>query len=455
MCFFTKLKNEIIVHKVNSTGSLLERACKTGFISCYEFPCLVEITTASCYSNFVLIDQVLKLTTNYWQMQLDAEGISFMKKKLLISAIIIIVAIAAVAYLSQPKAMINEQNSYDIHYVVYKGVDVTERVDCKKLASIVSKYSCSRLPHRFTSYQRSRVVVELNGINEDHFLQILLGDINIAYGSRNQSAFSIRNSAALLNEILELMPALTDEERGLEEKNVMTLSDGESVDLWRSVYSSRDNIYKLSDETTLLSIQATAGPDNVYVGGLESFDDLSETAQKGVTAYYEEQGLLYNIPAELEKAYAEYLSCKENGTEYHERSISQDIAPTASNDKIMCFLTSVMLPVSGNTVQEIRLGAAFDRETGDALNIGDLFAKPEAEVRQVLLDLLAPNNPALRNEMEAALKPEYIILFPDYLQVAFPQGTLPSKEYCLFSDFDYDELRNLLQPWTIPNERLS
>ena len=39
------------------------------------------------------------------------------------------------------------------------------------------------------------------------------------------------------------------------------------------------------------------------------------------------------------------------------------------------------------------------------------------------------SDPGLLSEMEAAMKPEYIILFPDALEVAFPQGTLPSQEY--------------------------
>lgn len=37
------------------------------------------------------------------------------------------------------------------------------------------------------------------------------------------------------------------------------------------------------------------------------------------------------------------------------------------------------------------------------------------------------SDPGLLSEMEAAMKPEYIILFPDALEVAFPQGTLPSQ----------------------------
>ena len=97
------------------------------------------------------------------------------------------------------------------------------------------------------------------------------------------------------------------------------------------------HIYKLSDGTTLMTIQDPAGPRNVYVGGMESFDDLSESAQKAISAFYKQQGLLYDTQSELDTAYAEYLTCKESGTEYYERYITQDIAPTASNDNMKMY----------------------------------------------------------------------------------------------------------------------
>ncbi|WP_143162380.1 hypothetical protein [Sporobacter termitidis] len=323
-------------------------------------------------------------------------------------------------------------------------------MDCKALASIVSKYQCSRLPHSFAPYPLSQVAVELNGVNGNNSLHIILGDINVAYESANKGGFSIKNSGALLNEILTVMPYQTQEARGLKEKKVITFSDGESADLWRTAYDGRDT-YKLSDETTLLTVQDPIGPDNTHVAGVESFDDLSASAQKAVSAFYEAQGLLYDTQAELKNAYAAYLACQASGTEYRARYISQDIAPTASNDHIMCFLTSVLLPADGQTSQELRLGAAFDRETGKALSNWDLFTLPEAETRQWLLDAFDAD-PSLRAEMEAALKPEYIILFPNNLEVTFPQGALPSQEFRYGIGLDYNKLRAVLQPWAIPND---
>ena len=234
-----------------------------------------------------------------------------MKKKFVITGIIVIAIIvaAAIVYFSQPENIVSDVNRYTIARVEYNGVDVTGRVDCKALASIVSKYKCSRLPRSFSPYQQSQVVVELNGLNGNNPLHILLGDINVAYQSANNGGFSILDSGALLTEIRNFLPNQTQEELGLKEKKFITFSDGESADLWRPEHSSSDT-YKLSDGTALLTITDTVGPGNVHVGGVEGLEVLSASAQKAVSAFYKEQGLLYDTQLELENAYTEYLSCK-------------------------------------------------------------------------------------------------------------------------------------------------
>jgi len=236
----------------------------------------------------------------------------------------------------------------------------------------------------------------------------------------------------------------------LEEEKAITFFDGESADLWRNdryTYTS----YRLSDGTILLTFKDTIGPENVFVGGVESYADLNESAQKAVSSYYDDRGLLYDTRSELEQAYNEYLACKESGIEYNDLYISQDTIPTASNESIICFMTSVALPMNGQTGQEIRLGAVFDRKTGEVISNWDLFAIPETEARQWLIDAFDITDPTLRAEMEEAMKPEYIILFPQNLEVTFPQGTLKSQENSYSLSLEYSELQNVLHPWSIPD----
>ena len=231
----------------------------------------------------------------------------------------------------------------------------------------------------------------------------------------------------------------------------ITLSDGTEVEIWQG---SRDNRYKLSNGTELLWEQHPVGPDRVHVAGQESLDDLSPAAQEAVRAYYDAQGLLYRTYDELENAYAAYL---ESGRDpgFDSYLVGQETTPCASSDRVIYFLTSVTLPINGSVATEVRLGAAFDRETGEHLSPWDLFTCSEEEARQTLLDLAQPSDgtDSLRAEMEAALTPESLIFFPDHLELAFPEGTLPSQSRAFLAALDYEsDLGAILQDWAIPRE---
>ena len=142
-----------------------------------------------------------------------------------------------------------------------------------------------------------------------------------------------------------------------------SLPGDERADLWQDEHNTFDS-YRLPDGTRLLTIYKTVGPANCYVAGTVSYNDLSESARKGIDGYYEKQGLLYDTEAELQKAYGDYLSCRENGTVYQERHVRQEITPSASNETAVSFITTVTLPVNGQEAKELRLGAVFNRETG-------------------------------------------------------------------------------------------
>jgi hypothetical protein len=258
-------------------------------------------------------------------------------------------------------------------------------------------------------------------------------------------------------------PNQEEETWTIVKENIVSFTDGESVDLWRSDYGPLD-VYKLSDGTILLEVQNPSGPANTSVGGVESFDDLSEIAQKAVLAYYEKQELLYDVQTELEKAYDEYLSYKNSEQTFNRFFLSQDVSPTCSNDNIMCFITVVSLPIGNRIAQEIRLGAAFDRKTGEVLNVWDLFSSSENKSKKQLLDaahitvggdglldrFTQIKDTTLLSEMEKALKDEYIIFFPDKLQVCFPQGVLASQEHSYRLGIDYTALDGIIQEWAIP-----
>ncbi len=227
-------------------------------------------------------------------------------------------------------------------------------------------------------------------------------------------------------------------------KDAYILEDGTELDIWEQSDSAN---YCMKDGTELLVEQNPYGPDNSYVGGV-SLDTMAEAAQDKVLTYYQEQGLLYDVEAELERAYKDYL---ENPEEFDSCYVAQSISPSASNEKVIWFLTSVMLPLDESSGQEIRLGTAFDRETGEHISNFELFTCPEEELLQKLLDCEKLTDNDLRAEMEAAFRPEYITFFPENIEVAFPAGTLPSQEHCYMLGLDLnEEVREILLDWAVP-----
>ena len=232
----------------------------------------------------------------------------------------------------------------------------------------------------------------------------------------------------------------------LVREEMLTLSDGTEVEVW---INGGDNSYRLSDGTELLREIKPSGPQNVYVGGVESFDQLSAPAQEAVAAYYAEQGLLYDVEEVLERAYADY---RDGGEDFSAYLVEQSVSPSASNERLMYFTTTVFCSIDSGTAEETSLPAVFDRETGEKLDIWSLFAVPEEEARAALVDKMAEGGYIPRAELEAALRPEYITFHSDRLNLTFPRGTLPSQEYTTGGSFDYAELDGLLQPWAIPVE---
>ena len=156
----------------------------------------------------------------------------------------------------------------------------------------------------------------------------------------------------------------------------------------------------------------------------------------------------------MEKAYAEYLKCKTNEERFYDFLIRQDIAPASSNDTMICFLTSVILPIGdlgGRSGQEIRLGAVFNKNTGEIYNIWDLFYSSKEEAVTQLLQVAQVTDKQLIVEMSKAIKPEYIVLFPDNLEISFPQGSLPSQEHLYMLGINYEDLGDVVQDWAIPD----
>ena len=231
------------------------------------------------------------------------------------------------------------------------------------------------------------------------------------------------------------------------------LSDGTVLDAWRT--GSFGTTYQTGDGLELLREDAPNGPENYYVGTMESFDELSEAAKINVAEFYEKQGKLYDLQAELERAWKAYRADPEV---FYPFIVSQETYPAAYNRHVFYFETKLTQTISGNTVQDTGLCAAFDRETGVNIPLVELFACPQEELVKKLMDIAekegsGPTDKALKSEMEAAFRMEYLQFSRDGLWLDFPQGTLPSQKYAYLVSVAFnDECKALMQPWAVPDD---
>ena len=239
---------------------------------------------------------------------------------------------------------------------------------------------------------------------------------------------------------------------GQLKRGALTLEDGTVIDLLDEGYYAATHTYCLPDGVELLWVRGPSGPEGHYVGGLESFDDLSQRAREKILAYYEERGLLYDEGEELEKAYAAYL---EQGEDFQTRMVEQDVSPSASSEKVIYFHTGLTLPLyleGDGTVYTLSLGDAFDRETGEYLSLWDLFQCSEEEARQATTD--APldwrGSGGVRAGLEAAFDPERVVVGTDGLYMHFEPGVISEEPTGYAFNADLSKLQDLMYGWAVP-----
>ena len=229
----------------------------------------------------------------------------------------------------------------------------------------------------------------------------------------------------------------------MEEESVVVFSDGQTVDRWRAREGElRGSVawYELSDGTPLLLEDDPAEPANTAGMGEAAWTFLIQTLS--------DWGLRYDPASLLEEAYARYQACLDEGEEFAPGEVGQATALTAQAEQVVYLCTTVTVAPDPEASWEIRLGSAFDRETGQPLDFFSLFAADEATVRAALT---AFGEEEFRAGQAAALDPEWVVFYPDYLEVCVPAQTLPQLEQGLVLRWDYAQLDGLLQPWAAPN----
>lgn len=236
-----------------------------------------------------------------------------------------------------------------------------------------------------------------------------------------------------------------DIEKNSVPASTVTLSDGTEL----RVYADSDHtLYTLTKGTDLLRENHPQTPENVMAVGKKNIDNLNESAKAVILSYYEERGRLYDITEELEKAHAIYQQ-SQNKENFPMMRIEQSVYPTAANDKLLFFKTSLHLPLAEKTFTERNRCEIFDRQTGAYLPIEELFTCPPEELGSQLLKLGSVSE-ADRGDMESAFQLEYIIFMDDSLFIDFPAGSLKNHPDQYILSIGKAETLGLLHDWAIP-----
>lgn len=243
----------------------------------------------------------------------------------------------------------------------------------------------------------------------------------------------------------------------LMEENIYTLSNGEAVSVWKYPNDSK-SIYRLENGVELLAVSEIRGPENIFTGYTESLQDLSQAAQDQIIEFYRQQGALYSVEDYLEKAYTEYIDSTADST-FQCYYIEQTTAPDGSNDTLIYFVTTVLLPLGQDEYDSISLTHAFDRQTGDLINGWDLYCAPEDEVKSALLQNYSTDAKTMA-AIYNAFCPEYVRLHAEGYEVIFSSAALNDTDkgqeelhQAIQIAGDYtDAVLSVLNNWAIPKQ---
>lgn len=223
----------------------------------------------------------------------------------------------------------------------------------------------------------------------------------------------------------------------------LTLADGTSLSVWQASF---DREYCAPDGTVLLEERLSGEAADT----IESVPGLSEEAKENILAFYEAQGILYDLPAQLERAWAAYSEA-DGGFEPY--TLGQEVNLCAENDSTLWFVTKVTLPLGGRVVTEEQFCAAFDRATGEVLAPDELFTCTGETLAAALLDAAGIIDEPKRSELLAAFDESRVVFRAEALEVFYPAGAVPSEETALILGLDYTgSVRALLQPRALPQK---
>lgn len=279
---------------------------------------------------------------------------------------------------------------------------------------------------------------------EQDFLDGTITDSLHIYAELGSNKETIYNQDG---EKIPAYPAHLVEIDAYQMPDLMTLNDGTQVEVWQG---HRGVLYALHDGPELLDVRTPTGPDGTYAWGVDTFRHLPQEAQDNISAYYQQQGLMYDTQEELERAYQEYRQW-EHSSPFPTQIVRQEITPTASAPNVIYFTTTVDRYIDGGVLStEARCGA-FYKDTGEPIALENLFLCTPDTLIQTILDNSLITDSTQKQEMMEAFRLESLTFQRERLAIYYPDGSLSSEDAACSYSFAYDDAVTwLMQPWAVP-----
>ena len=248
-------------------------------------------------------------------------------------------------------------------------------------------------------------------------------------------------------EKIPAYPAQLVEIDAYKKQDATLLKDGTRVEVWQG---DRGVLYALPEGPELLDVRTPKGPDGTYTWGVDTFRHLPQEAQDNISAYYQQQGLMYDTQEELERAYQEYCQW-EHSSPFPTQIVRQEITPTASAPNVIYFTTTVDRYIDGGVLStEARCGA-FYKDTGEPIALEDLFLCTPDTLIQTILDNSLITDSTQKQEMTEAFRLGSLTFQRERLAIYYPDGSLSSEDAACSYSFAYDDAVTwLMQPWAVP-----
>ena len=129
--------------------------------------------------------------------------------------------------------------------------------------------------------------------------------------------------------------------------------------------------------------------------------------------------------------------------------MAQTASATAASEGVVYLTTLVEQAADPAAGQTLRYGAAFDRASGQRLEVWSLFTRPEAEVR-LALAAAAGDDPEVQQRLAGAIDPGHILFYGDRLEIDFPAGAFAGLDATYTLTVEYARLEGILDPRALP-----